>query len=550
MPPPLELQRKRRMNIELHLSTLNSIVPKRYDFILLVSILPMCQSAWGEVRPVDANSLSQQSTALDRQYATALQQLAGQIQDPAGARMLAAWLPSQPDCGDRLFVASDIYSPLLNSMKAANVSGGGQPSVLSSWQNDWQALREKMAQQYYLLAIEACQQNQVGLALRLATRALRENPDHPKARRLLGYQRVGDLWGGGYAARMFASGRVWNPQYGWVRSNTIERWNAGQRPRGRQWISVEQDQRHHQTIEEGWHVRSDHYEIVTNQSRSAAVDLVKKMETVYQIWQQLFGEYFLSSQQLLQRATGQLGPGSQRKPFQVRYYRSRHEYNDHLRHLQPRIDRTLGIYFDSLRQTHFFYGPEQDAGILTHEAVHQLFQETRGNARKRSTSQLAIQANAWVIEGVACYFESLIGHPLLGPRNTELPNIGQSNLTDRSDGRSLTEFFTIGTPDAGRLPAARHRRLVDSFYLPLREFSALNARELQQHAQIARLYSQAAGVATFLMYYQGGIYRQSLVQYLQAVYAGRDKSTTLAEATGQPFEKLDEQYTEFLQRLP
>jgi len=484
---------------------------------------------------------------VERQYRGALGRLADQARktaDPAGARLLEAWLPSPPACGETLFVASDLYAPWRSRLPAGGDFTEGSSSSSDSWQPDWRALREKIAQQYYHLAVEACRRNQVGLAMRLATRAVREAPDHRLARRLLGYRRVGKSWGGGYAERMISSGRIWDPEYGWVREQTIDRLRAGQCPLGRQWISAEQDKLRHQTIDQGWHVRTDHYEIVTNHSRLAAVELAVNLEMVYQIWRQLFGEYFLSSKQLLQRLDGKQGASHRRKPFQVRYYRSRREYNEHLRHLQPRIDMTLGIYFDALHQTHFFYGPQQDAGTMYHEAVHQLFQETRGPSQKRTTSQLAARANAWVVEGVACYFESLTAHSLM-----EHPT-GETSIPAARAPRRPGEFYTVGTPAAGRLPAARHRRLVDSFYMPLREFSALSARDLQRHDQIARLYSQAAGVTTFLMHYQGGLYRQALVQYLRAVYAGRDKPATLAEVTGRSFEQLDEQYGEFLRRLP
>jgi len=222
--------------------------------------------------------------------------------------------------------------------------------------------------------------------------------------------------------------------------------------------------------------------------------------------------------------------------------------------LQPRIDKTLGIYFDSLRQSHFFYGPEQDTGTLYHEAVHQLFQEATGPAQKRTTSQLAAQANAWVVEGVACYFESLAEHSIGGHsirgQSSNGPSIDGQPIPMTGGVQPLGKFFRIGTPSAGRLPAARHRQLIDSFYIPLQELSALSTRDLRQHEQIAKLYSQAAGVATFLMHYRGGTYRQPLIQYLRAVYAGRDKPTTLMEVTGQSFKRLDEQYGDFLRRLP
>ncbi len=111
-------------------------------------------------------------------------------------------------------------------------------------------------------------------------------------------------------------------------------------------------------------------------------------------------------------------------------------------------------------------------------------------------------------------------------------------------------YATLGMPAAGRLPAARHRRLVDQFYMPLREFSALGASSLQRHAEIAKLYSQAAGLATFLVEGQQGRYRKALVEYLQVVYKGRDAPNTLEQVTGESFETLDQEYLEFLKRLP
>ena len=76
----------------------------------------------------------------------------------------------------------------------------------------------------------------------------------------------------------------------------------------------------------------------------------------------------------------------------------------------------------------------------------------------------------------------------------------------------------------------------------MREFSALGARQLQGHADITKLYSQAAGLTTFLMEDQQGRCRQALIACLQAVYTGRDSPVTLEKVTGQRFEELDQQY--------
>jgi hypothetical protein len=73
---------------------------------------------------------------------------------------------------------------------------------------------------------------------------------------------------------------------------------------------------------------------------------------------------------------------------------------------------------------------------------------------------------------------------------------------------------------------------------------------LQQDPRIATLYSQAAGLAHFLIHYDGGRYRDALVAYLVAVYTGRATPTALAELTGVPFNVLDQQYRQFLTELP
>jgi hypothetical protein len=216
--------------------------------------------------------------------------------------------------------------------------------------------------------------------------------------------------------------------------------------------------------------------------------------------------------------------GFLRRPFHVIYHRSRDEYNAALLPRQPQIAITLGIYFDAQRESHFFAGDDQDAGTIAHEAVHQFFYESTRHATRR----LAATANAWAIEGVACYFESLVER--------------------RSEGGA--RVFTVGTPEAGRLPAARHRRVVDNYYVPLAELSALAITELQHREDIARVYSQSAGLASFFVDYKGGVYRKPFRELLAHVYAGRDTADKLAELSGRSFEDLDAEYSKYMEGLP
>jgi hypothetical protein len=210
------------------------------------------------------------------------------------------------------------------------------------------------------------------------------------------------------------------------------------------------------------------------------------------------------------------------RPFRVYYHKDRDQYIAALRRRQPRISATLGIYFDADREAHFFAGEDQDAGTLYHEAVHQLFQESKPSAKR-----IGSLANFWVIEGVATYFETLTEH------------------TDPVAGL----YYTIGEASRARLPAARER-LSNGFYIPLAELTRLGKADIQQHPEIAKLYSQSTGLAAFLMDGEQSRYREALVRYLDKVYSGRDSEQSLAEATGTGYPELDARYRRFMESLP
>ena len=86
---------------------------------------------------------------------------------------------------------------------------------------------------------------------------------------------------------------------------------------------------------------------------------------------------------------------------------------------------------------HFFAGEDQHPATIFHEAIHQLFGESRKSVRNVGSLD-----NFWIIEGIATYFESLELH---------------------ADG---ARYYTLGGPHAGRLPAARERLLSGDRYIP------------------------------------------------------------------------------------
>jgi hypothetical protein len=70
---------------------------------------------------------------------------------------------------------------------------------------------------------------------------------------------------------------------------------------------------------------------------------------------------------------------------------------------------------------------------------------------------------------------------------------------------------------------------------------------LQSDERIRRLYTEGAGLTYFLVFDGQGRFRDVLVDYLVALYTGRDRPDTLAQLTGSTFQQLDADYRAFLQ---
>jgi hypothetical protein len=454
-----------------------------------------------------AEPLESERERLWTDYRERLGGLAAQAQaagDGEAARILGNWLPMRERHQLLLFDASRLKTPTLEGPFAV----------------PFRELRHEQADQLFALAERAAESGQSSLALRLATEAVREEPDHAEARRVLGYQKTEGHWATPYEARLHGSGHIWHDTYGWIKAGDLAQYEAGLRPHGRQWISAERDASIRRSIERGWVVRTEHFLISTNHSLEEGVALAGRLESLHAVWSQLFADYWIADGEVQNAFAGVAVSSRRGRPHRVSYFRTRDEYNAALRRRQPRIDITLGIYFDTERHSYFFAGEDQHPATIVHEAVHQLFQESRPTARLVGRAD-----NFWIIEGIATYFESLARHddPIAGP------------------------YFTLGGPGAGRLPTARARVLEEDYYVPLSELVGLGKDDLQQRPDLRQIYSQLAGLTTFFMHAEDGRYRQPLVDYLADVYTSRTDETSLARLAGQSYEQLDLQYRRFLE---
>lgn len=354
-------------------------------------------------------------------------------------------------------------------------------------------------------------------AITLIHQALRDDPDHERARAAGGWVRRQDAWVWPEAAARLDRGDEYTAEFGWLPKGRTARYRAGERfDRGR-WVKADAVTEPKKAAE-GRKFNSDHWQITSTASPAAAADLAKRLEETHLVWRQAFGGFVHEPAELEKLFEGR-GRIVARDPFAAMLLSSREQYVAELEKFEPTVARTQGIYWTPTSTAWFVMPQDADEGARStvhHEATHQLF------AEMRKTSPLAGErCGFWAIEAAACYMESL----------------------------QPTEYgWTLGGRDAGRAPAARERLVDDGFYVPLEELSSLGRRELQADDRLPQIYSQISGLADFFMHGEHGRYREAFVEYLARIYTGTVDPDTLPRLCGSSFADLDEAYRRHMAR--
>ncbi len=457
-----------------------------------------------------ADDFARSAQQLHKRYREQLEELARWCETRGlaeQAQKTRSWL--RPHAPDKYYVA------VLPEKVGRDKPPADAPPEVVKWDTDLAKLQTQYAIACYELARRAIRANCASLAFDLVLAAIHEDPDCEPVRRLLGYQQFRGQWCTQDQISRLRAGQVWHEKFGWLPKAYVPRYEKGQRYAGGRWISAEEDARLHQDIQTGWDVPTEHFSIRTNHSLEAGVELGQKLERLYRVWKQLFVRYYMTEAQVMAMFDGRARSRTADPPrHQVVYFRDRQDYIDTLRPTYPGIEISIGAYLENTRRAYFFAGSDANDRTLYHEATHQLFHESRPVA-----PDAARQANFWIIEGIALYMESL----------------------HEEDG-----FHVLGGVDDLRMQAARYRLIHDNFYVPLAEFTSYGMEQFQSDKRIATLYSQAAGLTHFLVYADGGRYRDALVQFLCAVYSGRADANTLARLTGISYSELDQQYRRFV----
>jgi hypothetical protein len=71
--------------------------------------------------------------------------------------------------------------------------------------------------------------------------------------------------------------------------------------------------------------------------------------------------------------------------------------------------------------------------------------------------------------------------------------------------------------------------------------------------EIAKNYSEGAALTHFFMHYEGGRYREALIEHLSQVYSPtrsvRENPDSLEELTGVEYQELDREYGDYIRHL-
>ncbi len=359
------------------------------------------------------------------------------------------------------------------------------PTIVQQWYARLTRERQQRAEELFQLAQRQLQRDASASAYQLLHEVLHEDPDHVTARQALGYRQVGDRWHRPSARIRVRQVRGAQPSLGISRGP--------------------------------YHViESEHFSIATTHSETAGRQLAERLEVLHAVWRQLFFPFWSNTAALTRRLESTAVPtGGGGTRHNVVLFRDREQYVSALKPVEPMIEMTTGFYQDQRRVAYFFAEDQPNPNVFDHEVTHQLFAETG-----RVATEIGRDSDFWIVEGIALYMESL----------------------QQGDG-----YCTVGGIDADWLQFARYRALHERFHVPLDQLILLGRRDLQEHPEIRRLYSQSAGLTAMLMDDRDGLDRPALLEYLQAVYAGRTRSAGLESLVGEPLAALDDRYRQFLE---
>ncbi len=420
------------------------------------------------------------------------------------------WIPvaPSPDGATRFVPLAEIVAG--NAKGLASVPSGRE----TPWRGEVYAIRAQSSKDLFELAKRAASSNPKHYAL--ADVCLRDvlarTPDHPEARRLLGFVPYQGGWATPFAIGRIKEGMTFHPVYGWVNASWVPHLEKGELPGrggigGREsWLPAEKADAQRREFSQGWEISTEHFQIKTNVPLSEAISFGRSLETLHEVFESLFADVIGENTSLARRFKSSTAVGEPKvEPHYVSYFAARDEYISTVRPFQgDTVDESLGIYIRASKgrkRGHAYFFREVNGQLdvtatLHHEVSHQLLFES-GVAGPND--YLRNVGNYWVFEGLGTYFETL-------------------TFTKNGD-------VEIGGLVGPRLAEARKSFEKEGTLVPLAAFIRFDQDHFNR-GDIFKHYQQANALATFLMSARDGTYREGFLDYVRDACKGALKRTS------------------------
>lgn len=372
----------------------------------------------------------------------------------------------------------------------------GEDRLPNNWPSELKTATRKVLEAHeerlLKLAKELVADGQGSRAIQLLNELLYFSPNNEEVRKMLGHRAIErdgvSRWRVSKDRLKSKQSRKAHPKFGWTASS----WSV---------------------------VSTAHFQIESKATVEQTEQLAIKLERWHEVWRQLFFDYYNRASNIQRWIDGKSSQIATTRKFKIVFFADREQYFSNLSGKVAGITSSTGYYNDS-QKTSYFYASDNvlDQDTWRHELTHQLFQESRQSVKSPFQEQFL-----WLGEGIAMYFESLVDHG---------------------------DYITVGGFDSRRLQYARLRRLKEQFRFPLDRISGMTLAQFQSESEIAKIYSQSAGVTHFLMDSNNGSMQQPLSDFLELAYRGKLKSGVFEKVIGKTFDQIESEYETFLKVKP
>ncbi|HWE38858.1 MAG TPA: DUF1570 domain-containing protein [Isosphaeraceae bacterium] len=439
--------------------------------------------------------------------------------------------PAEPKDGPTRFV------PLSEVVPAAKPGLASVPTLPA----EAEAIRSRTAKALFDLAGRAAAKERLALADACLRGVLAREPDHAEARRLMGYVRHDGGWATRFASQRLKEGWMRHPTYGWVNASWVAHLDRGELP-GRsfkqgqptEWLPAERADAIRANVATPWSITTEHFLIKANVPLAEAIAFVRRLEDFHDAFFALMADVIGPELHPLALRYRGAEPKKQ-APHRVYYFADRQQFVAYLASKRVDAGDSLG-YYDGFAGPNgkqapapslFFRDPGGEikaTETLYHEVSHQLLFESAGASHFDRNP-----GNIWVFEGLGTYFET---------------------VEPQADGS-----LRIGGRVGARMARALERLVSNREMIPLGRFIAMDKDVFRSEVggAVYLHYAQAIALATFLMQYDHGRYRDPFLAYVRDAYKGRlhnPGTPSLAQRLGTLYPTLERQLLTFLAESP